>query len=261
VSGWGYLFRAFSRGFDSIEATWRDLDEIVNQSEDERKRSRVEVSLRGLNWIQLYDRTPLGFAKAVVRALPAKDLIETINPFRYRALLSQLHDGTMDEPKGEIKGEQAVRIFNVSIALRNNLNAALVHGRPLNMLLADFYKGDDSALFSAITIDPAILGLSRVSERHQIALGTRDQVFLGQLRRALSEQKKERAYSRLDLALFAMAWVKQVERLDKRSAERLFISETKFYSNHGIDPVGSLWRHVYRWKKANRTFIDQRMSS
>lgn len=258
VKGLGFILSAFSHSLDSIEKELRDTYAEIDNKSDPDKRRRVEHHARGVQWVNSYERPlTLSFILSAISIIPTRELLPLIAPWNTGKLLTALHNKADFSSDYDPPLSALPKILGGARAMLSQVNALLAFQRSMSDLVADARNGDDSALFLAVRVDPAVLVGKTGARRFQLAVAVNDKKFLSNLTSALRMPVTgEFEHARLQAALVFMAKAGQIPRLNERNAAALFIKETRLYAAHGSkDPQRSLWRYIQRWKQTHATLI------
>lgn len=118
------------------------------------------------------------------------------------------------------------------IAMRYSFYSILYYGCYLNELIARARAGDDEALFSAIRVDPTVVGCPSVIDRISKARRLQDREFLDELRKTesgVSDKRKQINFQMMRLVFKVLIDAGAV-RLSDEQLHELFVKGLKLYA-------------------------------
>lgn len=118
------------------------------------------------------------------------------------------------------------------IAIKYSFYGILYYGCYLNELIERARAGDDEALFSAVRVDPTVVGCPSVIDRISKARRLQDKEFLDELRKTgsgVTDKRKQINFEKMRL-IFEILYETGALRLTNKQLYQLFVEELKLYT-------------------------------
>lgn len=162
-------------------------------------------------------------------------------------------DDLSDEERENLRRGLGV-VFGLSKSIVNSLRSLLIFGHYMNDLVAIVRAGGaaaDSALLSAVKIDPTVLGCPTAVTRLSRAVMLDDKKFLGEVRKAISgmlNKREQKTYQQMRLVLQVLHET-NAPRLGSADLYKLFHDELNLVRREdGVGNVkGALRQFAYQF--------------
>ncbi len=146
-------------------------------------------------------------------------------------------------------------VIGFNLALCNTFESIRIYGLAINDLVSIASKGDDSALFKAVSADRTVVACPPIADRITLAEIQNDTQFFSELSKALNgPSKKPMAfYGPLRYVLYQLDKDGVLDKMTSKERYDLFCTNLALYPSDNNDAERSLDTFIRRWKKEKST--------